>query len=486
MKLLYVLLVATLSYDLSTAQIVALKEVQACSGTSDGPELMGRPGGLTFVLQAGCPATAWGINPNEDIVFDFNNGTSTNWTYQPCLSNLKLGKAYFTATDALRYQKTNGSWVNDNSVDLRLIIDFGTSCKRNGDTFFRELNTSFTCNITIEANVASLSSPHWTNGNSQSGWTPALTLFDELATDLNWENRVISTCNDKFFKVGDYNDVFSNFNVSCVNCGSTEFGREAGESGGVEYDYTNNSGATAYFGFDAATSFQLRFEGSFNNDGVVPGYTSGTIAQGQDIVFEMCGIPWDHLNTSGVVVNNDDVDARIVVRFLSGAASVQWKDGYILAQVNNNQTLRVRYTTQINMSTVNGGALGHGATTGWEPLRDVYDGAHVYGQSYYTSVTPVYYNAANVNYGNTVTWTGNIDNKWEDPCNWDCRVPTWDDEVIIPAAPANWPRVDPSVADMSPDNDQGAGTNNAQVKNITIHGSSERLRINYGDLEIQD
>lgn len=497
------LLVASMMITLalsSNAQFVALKTSSGCPLTSNGSvERYGEVGGLTYSFPSACAASAWGFDYTTAIKFAFNNiTTNTINIYDQCNSNLNRGLVVLTGVSNIRHYNTSGALTGWYNIPIRVTIQFTTDgstvtpVKRNGDIIFRDMSSAFQVNIKVEANAGSLINPSWqstTTGVSHSSWSPALDMFDDLKTSTSDGGNVQSTLAANYYKVGRYADVspVSNIAVSYLNGSAGTFGAIAGDLNGITVRYTNNTGAEAFIGFDAATAFQFRVGGgNFNGGGAVSNYSAGTnYAANQPFSFDGCQPSWNYTTSTSTSATVYNFRTRAEVRFVNRAST--WKDGYLYAIVPASGYVDINYRTYIHGGDI-GDVFNYGTTANtWIPFRDVFDGANQGQGSFYTSFYIKYFTGGTgqPNYGNTVRWDGSVSTDWKDPCNWDCRVPTWDDDVIIPAAPANWPYVN-TATDMSPDNDNGAGTNNAQVKNIEIQGNAERLRINLGDIEIQD
>ena len=458
------------AHNTAQAQLVVMTTTSGCPSSTNGTvEYWGIPGGLTYIFSAGCPANGWGFDITNGLKFAFNNVTTNEIdAYDWCNSNLARGKIVMTGTSSITYYRTNGTTITT-ALPIRVTIQFTTNgstvapIRRNGNIVFRDMNTAFQVNFVMEANASSLSIPQWNATTvAHTGYTPVINMFNDLATTT--DGQVQSALAANYFKIGVYTPaVTAQIATSCTNCGGLAFGQRAGDSGGATYNYVNNTGATAYIGFDAATAFQFRFGGgNFNGGGAVNNYSGGTnYAANQPFTFDGCQ-SYTYTSGSGVSSTLSNLTTRQEIRFVNAAST--WQNGYLYATVAAGATLTINYRILLNASQL-GSVFNYGTGSGYQPLRPIFDGANQTQGSYFVSVYPKFFTSTPpVSYGNTVTWDGSVDNKWEDPCNWDCRIPTIDDPVVIPAAPANWPRIDPGILV-------------GDCKNIDIQGSTERLSI---------
>lgn len=472
-----------IQFSLTTAHCNAqyndLTASTGCGISTSGNVLsMGQAGGWTITVPAGCSGNAYGFDWTQNGLFytmDGDAGTSDFTTYDYCQSNLTVGKAVFVGTTRVYYRNTSNA--NDSRlVSLRAIVTFTNTSgspitpRMNDFKLFHATNISFRINVKVEVWANDITNA---TSNPYSGWTPALTFYDGLSTIPTYSNQVQSGWNGTYYKIGIYPA------ASSVTTSGT-FGTNAARSTGANMTYTNPSGANIYYGLDAATSVQLSYNNNnFTQDGNVliengvSSYASGGI-----ITFSGCS-DWYHRNSSGTpVTSNFETRARITIN-----TAFTYRDGYLFFTIppGGNVSVNVKFEVYIpNTSTIYNYGL-----SGWRPVYDACENTgSVSGTCYYMNVYWRQFNADNYTPGTTITWDGSVDQAWEKPCNWDCRVPTWDDPVVIPSAPANWPVIDGDV-DSSPA--AGLTTTNAQVKNITIAGSVERLRLqDNAIIDIQD
>lgn len=450
------------------SQIVALSNALTCAPAFSGAvQTMGRAGGLIVTLPAtgGCAQVGWGFDMSNAVNFSFAPPATNYLNYSDCETNLNRGLLVMYGNSTVTYY-TGPSGTTSTSLTIRCTIQFtsnGTTpipVKRNGNIVFNSTAATFQVKFTLEADASALASNARWNGASYNSWAPALTLFDNLATTTN--NQVQTGLTHRFYNIGNYTTATGITN----NSGNSI--QNAGNAGGMTVTYTNSSGQTANIGFDAATAFRFSYQNnSFTQGGSVMSFSTATWGSGSTITFTGCS-PLTYVRTTGASVTRT-ITTQFKITFVG--ASATWKDGFIYATVANGATLQIKYELLANASNLSPAALGYSAS-GMQPLRPMYDALHTTG-NYYTSVTPVYFYPATdpVAYGTTITWTGATGtDPWELPCNWTCRVPTLNDDVVIPSI-TPFPRIATGI--------------NGECRTINVQGGViTRLLVGGGALKV--
>lgn len=451
------------------AQLVPQTVSSTCAPSYSGSvETMGRAGGLTVNVPAGCNNVGWGFDLGTAVHFNFTPSVSY-LTIDPCQSNLNRGLLTLTGNRSVTYYKSGGG-TNTTSIPVRVTIQFtsnGTNVipvKQNGDVIFNQTGSAFVVKFTLEANAGNLVSPLW-NGASFSTWAPALTLFDNLATNTN--GQVFTGLTSNFYKMDTYTFLAGNppASVTRSQAPTSLPNLASGNNTGIElsafnsttgltYTFANSTGNALCIGFDAATAFGYSYEnpggGStadvFDGSGRILMFanSSSNLSAGL-AVFTGC-TPIRHLLTTGAFTTTASIGTQMEVRFQNGAGAAVpavWKDGMIYMTVASGQSGRINLRMYANASNLTATPFWNGAAmSGLSPALSMFDrlGTEntnaVYGQAH-QKVDFKFFDPTSATTGTTLTWTGAVSTAWENPCNWGCRVPTIDDDVIIPASPAS-------------------------------------------------
>lgn len=161
---------------------------------------LGRTGGINYsytssswptCINWGVPTTVAACNLNnnsptcifENLVFDAGN-TETN---------LDAGKACFTGSDSYRCLSSTWSWTSK-TVNVRMRIVATKSdgvtalpIAKVGNYIMVQADENFKINVIIEVNTNQLGSCAWvTSSLYNTGWRPAVEVFDALHTDPNY------------------------------------------------------------------------------------------------------------------------------------------------------------------------------------------------------------------------------------------------------------------------------------------------------------
>jgi len=462
---------------------VALQTTASCSPSfSNDVRFMGRSGGLTVVVPAGCAQTGWGFDVTQAV--NVNNAPAANYlTIDHCQSNLNRGRIVLTGTRSITYTNTSNVSVTNNSLPVRCIIQFTTTdnvttvpLMRNGNIIFRPMGAAYHVNLRVEADASALVSPLWPHtandgggSGAMSGWSPYLTMFDRLSTPPAAGGTLFQGLVTNFYKLDTYTLLSGNppTNVTRTqtptsvttmhsqNLTGVEISATNGTTG-ITYTYANNTGSPLGIGFDAATAFGYSYHAptAFNGDGrilyyMASGTTPATDLAGGVAVFRGC-TPMQYYNSSAILTTTASVTTQMEAYFQNGsgaAVPATYKDGLIYMVIASGQSGRIRLLMRANVDNLsspmwNGAALPGGL----QPALHLFDKIQTPSSGDYSQthqrVEFRFFNANAVTSTATLTWTGAVSTAWQNPCNWTCRLPTIDDHVIIPAAGVpNWPTI---------------------------------------------
>lgn len=495
----------------ATAQVTAVSNITAnvCAAVyNNDVRFMGRTGGLTATIPAGCAGTAYGFDINNAINFSFTPAVAP-LAYDPCQSNLARGIVAFTGIRNVGYTNTSNNNTSAN-VAVRCIVTFTSGGSpiplgRNGDIIYRTMMGSpYTVNYTLTAYTNDLVYPLWphaeqdggtTHNLTNTGWQPALRVFDCLST-IGAGGSVWTGLNAGFYRIGSFTMLpltgtppitptgvtrtQAPASVTLPNPpGGTNTGIEiSAQNGatGLTYTFANTTGQAVAIGFDPATAFGYSYENPggppesdvFNNTGRILSFmTAGStplsnLAAGL-AVFNGC-TPLRYRNTSYLEVTST-LTTQLEVRFMNASNAtvpVTWHNGIMYMTVNNGASGKINLRMYVQTTDLQSPAWIHGTNPGggFQPALTVFDrlatpddgctpyplpapwtGSSAFCRAHQKAEFK-FFHPATENPGTIMTWTGAVSTAWQNPCNWNCRIPTIEDDVTIPASGVpNWPTI---------------------------------------------
>lgn len=474
------------SYSYSSlAQVIPLASSNVCSPVfSDTVKAMGRPSGLTVFISQGCAFTGWGFDINQGVSFGYDPFSNAPLSVVECETNLDRGYIKMVGTRPITYYEPGPtlSTTTDN-LSMQLFIQFtsnGTDpipLKRNGDIVYSSTASAFQVHFLLQANADDLSNPSWHSANTHSGWSPALDLFDDLRTPVVAGGLVFTELNHDYYKLDTptFLDVGTIPGVTVTQSpdslpntlpGGYNSGLELSAyngTTGLTYTYTNNSGSDLAVGIDPATGFGYSYHSAappplgnpFYDTGRILYYseTSSDLNNGLSI-FTGCTPIRHRMAVSGVVFQTTpSMGVRMEVRFLQGASGTTpkqatWSQGLIYMTIPDGQTARVNFLMLANADDLIATPSWNNAPmSGWVPALTLFDELENEPTGEYSlahqKLNVRVFDPSAPNTVPSLAWTGNISTAWENPCNWTCRLPTVDDDVVIPASPAsgNYPLI---------------------------------------------
>ncbi|MFN8298951.1 MAG: PKD-like domain-containing protein [Chitinophagales bacterium] len=433
----------------------------SANGTTPSAASIGRAGGLVLNL-GGATSTnvGWGIDISN-FYYSYNNSTSNyiaklsqsskldlngNTDIIPWApeTNMSQGKIYLRGTTSVATYNTGGGAITVNNIPIRLILTFqnaaGTATapvKRNGNIIYVPMSQGYkvTLEAQVDASYLTNSGVLWlANCATHTGWQPALTIFDDMATTNNYLVQV--GFNSSWYDLsGAYTvstTVPSGVTMTQTTApytspyGISNTGIEiAGRPGGVTYSFINNNSASGMtpncyaVGFDAAAALGYSYSPSYASSdqgfyAAVDLLTSGEtttspiytdLSQGRVVLYGAT-----YMSTASTTISTAVVRFRYVIQFKNqnGTANipVRWQQGKIFAAMSNNgpSGSGVQINIQafanvddIYVSTTNANTYplfyvtGYTSGVGWKPALDVYDYLANTGSNARTSVTFEYY-----------------------------------------------------------------------------------------------
>ena len=412
-------------------------------GGTGTAQAMGRSAGLTITVTPNNQSnTAWGVDLSKfyysfvntntnylniisntsrnDVSTNTNNSSSANYydditTWGP-ETNLTNGDIVLRGWSNITFYNTSSTIIT-RTVPVRYILKFSKAVKRNGNIAYIDMTgtTAFTVNIKAQVDASYISNQAglWTASCAgHTGWQPALTVFDDLATTT--ANNVLSGFSASWYDLSQSYTV-SNSTPSGVTFGSqtpasytnpvvssvVNTGIEiAGRPGGVTYTVSNTGTGCYGFGFDGSSGFGYSYQnGATTSAGVMSAVSVSESDFNSGKVVLYSGSNIDFYNTSGGLTNAT-VGLRYTINFMNNsnaAIACKWQNGKIFVPITNGGGVaKIKIVAEANAYDLRKNISGtnqtpnfvSGApapytnytanTANWVPALDLYDWLSTY------------------------------------------------------------------------------------------------------------